>query len=83
MKNDLDAGDSRSSEGSGSATRPCPEGKGKTSERPRWSAEKHTHDSDPFITCSDGEGQNRRHHHVPTGCNPKYLVCRRRVAQEN
>ena len=32
------------------------------------SAEKLPHDSDPLITCSDGDGQNRQHRHEPTGC---------------
>ena len=64
----MDAEDSRSSEGSGPATRPRRKGKGKTPERPRRPAERHPHDSDPFVTRSDGDGRDRRHRHEPTGC---------------
>ena len=68
MKIDLDAEDSRSSEGTGPATRPRRKGKGKTPERPRWQVERHPQDADPFVTCSDGDGRSRRPRHEPTGC---------------
>ena len=68
MKNELDAGDSRSSEGSGPAVRPHREGKGKKPESPLRSAERHPHDSDPFVTCSDRDGRNRWHSNENTGC---------------
>ena len=68
MKMDLNAEDFRSSEGSDLAARPQRKGKGKTPKRPRRSAERHPHDSDPFVTCSDGNGRNRRHPHKPRGC---------------
>ena len=57
MDTDLDAEDSRSREGSGPTTRPRHKGKGKTPETARRSAEKHPHDSNPFVACSDGDGQ--------------------------
>ena len=68
MKIDLEAGDSRSSEGSGPATRPRCKGQGKTLERTQKTADRQPHDSDPFVTCSDGDERNHRQRHEPTGC---------------
>ena len=68
MKIDRDAEDSRNSEGSGPATRPRRKGKGKTPERPRRSAERHPDDSDPFVTCSNGDARSCRPCHKPTFC---------------
>ena len=68
MKIDLDAEDSRSSEGSGTASRPRRKGRGKTSERPRRSGERNPHDSDPFVTCKNGDLRSRRPRQEPTGC---------------
>ena len=68
MKIDVDAEDSGSSKGSGPAGPARRKGKGKTPERPRRSGEKHPHDSDHFITCSDGDGRSCRPCHEPTGC---------------
>ena len=68
MKIGLDAEDCRSSEGSVPATRPRRKCKGKTLEKPGRTAERHPHESDPFVTCSNGDGQNRQHCHEPTGC---------------
>ena len=68
MKTDLDVEDSRSSEGSGPATRPRQKGKEKTPERRRRPAQRHPHDSDPFVTCSHGDGEDRRHRQESTGC---------------
>ena len=39
-------------------------GKGKTPERPRSPAGGHPHDSDPFLTASDGDERGRRHRQV-------------------
>ena len=68
MKIDVDAEDTRSSEGSGPATLQLRKGKGKTPERPWRPAERHPHDSDSFVTGSDGDGPSRRPRHEPTGC---------------
>ena len=67
-KINLDAEDSRSSEGSGPATRPRRKGKGKTPERPQRPAKRHPQNSDPFVTCSDGDRRDRGHRQEPTGC---------------
>ena len=66
MKIHLDMGDSRSSEGTGLATRPRRKGKGKIPERPRRYAKRHSHDTNPFVTCCDGDGRRRGHRHEPT-----------------
>ena len=55
----LDAEDSRSSGDSATATRTRRKGKGKTPEKARRPTEGHPRDSDPFFTCSDGEGRDR------------------------
>ena len=68
MKIDLRAEGSRSSEGSGPATGLLRKGKGKTPERPQRSAERHLHDSDPFVTCSDRDGRSRQPCREPPGC---------------
>ena len=68
MKINLDTEDSRSSKGSGRATRPRRTGKGKTSERVQRSHERHSHNSDPFVTCSDGDGRDGQHRQELTGC---------------
>ena len=68
MKINLDAEDSRSREGSGRAPHHGRKGKGKTTERARRAAEGHPHASDPFVTCSNGDGPERRHHREPMGC---------------
>ena len=69
MKINLDAEDPRSSKGSGPATRLRRKYKGKTLEGPRRSTQGHPHDSNPFLTCSDEDAENRRHRHEPTACN--------------
>ena len=61
MKIGLDAQDSRSGKGSSPATPPRRKGKQRTSGRPRRSAERHLHDSNPFVSCSDGDGGDCRH----------------------
>ena len=67
MKIDLNAEGFPSSEGSSPATRSRRKGKEKLPERPRRSAKRHMHDSDPFPTCSNGDGRNCRHRHKPGG----------------
>ena len=56
MKIDLEAEDSQSSEDSGCAPRHCRTGKRKTGERARKPAKGHPHDSNPFVSSSDGNG---------------------------
>ena len=53
--------DSRSSEGSRRDPRQRRKGKGKTPKRARRPAESHPPESDPFVTCSDGDGRDCRH----------------------
>ena len=67
-KIDLDAEDAPTSGGSGPASRPRRKGKRKPPEGPQRPAERYPHDSDPLITCSDGDGRDRRHRHEPAGC---------------
>ena len=69
MKVDLDAEDSRSSEDSGRAPRHRRSGKAKTAERVRRPGDGHQHDSDPFVTCSNGDELDRQHRQEPTGCS--------------
>ena len=67
MQVNLAAEDSRSSQGSGPATRPRCKGKAKTRERPRRLGARHPHDSNPVVTCSVGDGHSRQPRHDPTG----------------
>ena len=69
MKFDVDGEDSRRSEDSGPATRHRRKGKGKNPERARRPAEEHPHDSDPFVTCSNGDGRDRRHRRGMAGAD--------------
>ena len=55
---EVDTGSSRSS---GPTAHRRRKGKGKTPERSRRSAGGHPHDSDPFLTASDGDARGRRH----------------------
>ena len=68
MKTDLYAGVYPSSEASGPATGPRCKGKGKTPEMAQGTAERNPHDSNPFVTCSDGDGQNCLHCLEPRAC---------------
>ena len=61
MKLDLEEVDAGSSGDSGPATLRRRKGKGKTPERARLPAGGHPHDSDPFLTASNGDGRDRRH----------------------
>ena len=61
MKLDLEEVDSGSSGDSGPATLRRRKGKWKTPERARRPAGGHPHDSDPFLTASNGDGRDRRH----------------------
>ena len=67
MNIDLDAGDPRSSRESAPATRNRRKGKGKTPEKAQRPTEVHPRDSDPFFSCSDGDGRDRRHRRVVAG----------------
>ena len=69
MKMDVGTEESRSSEVSGGASRHRRKGKGKTPERAQRPAEKHPHDSDPFIICSDGDGLDRWDLREPPACD--------------
>ena len=68
MKIDLDTEDCLCSKGGGRASRHRCNGKRKTPKRVRRPALKHPNDSNPFITCSDGDGRDCRHHREPRGC---------------
>ena len=68
MKISLNANDSRSSKGTGCATRPRRKGQGKPPKRARRPAKKHPRDFDPFVTSSHGDGRVRQHRQEPTGC---------------
>ena len=61
MKLDLEEADTGSSGDSGPTTHRRRKGKWKTPERARRPADGYPHDSDPFFTTSDGDGQDRRH----------------------
>ena len=61
MTLDLEEVDTGSSGDSGPTAHRRRRGKGKTPERSRRPAGGHPHDSDPFFTASDGDGQDRRH----------------------
>ena len=60
----LDEADTGSSGSSGTTAHRRRKGKGKTPERPRRPAGGHPHDSDPFLTASDGDERGRRHRQV-------------------
>ena len=60
----LDEADTGSSGSSGPTAHRRRKGKGKTPERPRRPAGGHPHDSDPFLTASDGDERGRRHRQV-------------------
>ena len=60
----LDEADTGSSGRSGPTAHRRRKGKGKTPERPRRPAGGHPHDSDPFLTASDGDERGRRHRQV-------------------
>ena len=68
MKIDLDGEDSRSSEDSCPAIRPCRNRKEKTPDRQQRAPERHPHNSDSFVTCSNGDGRDRQHRQEPTRC---------------
>ena len=61
MKLDLEEDDTGSSGDSGFTAYRRRRGKGKTPERARRPAGGHLHDSDPFLTASNGDGRDRRH----------------------
>ena len=61
MKLELEEDDTGSSWDSGPTTNRQRKGKGETPERARRPAEGYLHDSDPFFTASDGDGQGGRH----------------------
>ena len=60
----LDEADTGSSGSSGPTAHRRRKGKGKTPERPRRPAGGHPHDSDPFLTASNGDERGRRHRQV-------------------
>ena len=60
----LDEADTGSSGSSGPTAHRRRKGKGKTPERRRRPAGGHPHDSDPFLTASDGDERGRRHRQV-------------------
>ena len=66
MNIDLDGEDSRSSEDSGAAIRPRRNRKEKTPDRQQRAPEGHPHNSDSFVTCSNGDGRDRQHRQEPT-----------------
>ena len=61
MKLDLEEDDTGSSGDSSPTAYRRRRGKGKTPERARRPAGGHLHDSNPFFTASNGDGQDRRH----------------------
>ena len=60
----LDEADTGSSGSSGPTAHRRRKGKGKTPEKPRRPAGGHPHDSDHFLTASDGDERGRRHRQV-------------------
>ena len=60
MKLQLGEDDTGSSGDSGPTTHRQRKGKGKTPGRARRPAEGYPHDSDPFLTASDGDGRDHR-----------------------
>ena len=58
---DLEEVNTGSSGDSGPTAYRWRKGKAKTPERSRWPAGGPPHDSDPFLTASDGDGRDRRH----------------------
>ena len=67
MKLSLEADDTGGSEDSGITAYRRGRGKGKTPERAQRPAGRHPHDSDPFLTASDEDGRDCRHHRGMTG----------------
>ena len=61
MKLDLEEDDTGSSGDSGPPAYRRKRGKGETPERARRPAGGHPHDSDPFLTASNGDRRDRRH----------------------
>ena len=61
MTLDLEEVDTGSSGDSGPTAHRRRRGKGKTPERTQRPAGGHPHDSDPFVTASNGDGRDRRH----------------------